>query len=129
DELLLRQRQALDHVAAATGRTDIAQDRARLAVDGAAVDAAARRSRLASEEHVRADAQRRDQAELLVDQPDPLRESRRRRREVDPFAGEAKLAGIGRLDTGDDARERGLPGAVLAEQRVDLTRPERRRHL
>ena len=47
----------------------------------------------------------------------------------DRLAGEEDLAAVGLVDAGHDLDQRRFAGAVLAEQRVDLARIERERHV
>ena len=57
-----------------------------------------------------------DEAQILVDEGD--RQGVRPR--MDGLSGEPDLARVGAVDSGQDFYQRGLAGAVLAEQRVDL---------
>ena len=79
--------------------------------------------RFASEQDVAGDVEVVEQVQLLVDERDAAAPSRRvdvahrRRRAVDQH-----VAGVGLLDAADDLHQRGLAGAVLAEQRDDFAR-------
>ena len=95
DKLLLGKRKALDEISAVTRGTDVAEDFGGATVDRAVVDAAADRPRLATEKYIRADTQRRNEAQLLVDQPDAERQRGRRRNMRDRVPGETDLAGVG----------------------------------
>ena len=75
--------------------------------------------RLGAEEDVLRHGQPRDEGDLLGDERDPAHERVARRPERDGLPAHDELALILREDTGDDLAERRLPGAVLADERVD----------
>ncbi len=81
--------------------------------------------RLLAEEDVLGDADRRDDRQLLVERDDPGAVGDAHIGELDLFAVAQHRAGIGGVQAGQDLDERRLAGAVLAEQRVDLSRPHR----
>ena len=82
------------------------------------------RHRLLAEHDVLGDGQDRDEHEVLVDHADPARDGIGRTEDVDRLAVEQDLALVGHRQPVEDVHQRGLAGAVLAEQRVDLARPE-----
>ena len=59
---------------------------------------------------------------LLVDHADAVLDRLARARVVEAPAVPADLAGVGRDQAGQDLQQRGLAGAVLADQRVRLAR-------
>src|SRR5688572_4939302 len=63
---------------------------------------------------------RSDEAEVLVHHADADVERIPRRAEGNGLAADVQLAGVRVVEAGEDVRERALPGAVLAEQRVHL---------
>ncbi|MEY9883986.1 hypothetical protein ABIA43_005520 [Bradyrhizobium sp. USDA 328] len=81
--------------------------------------------RLAVEKQVLRHRQVRQQVDLLVDGGDagPKRRLGRARRDL--FTTDPDNAGISRKNAGDDLDQRGLAGAVLAEQRMDLAGAQR----
>ena len=80
--------------------------------------------RLFAEDDVLGDGQDRDQHEVLVDHADPAGDGVRRAGQGDLFAVEQDRPLIGLGQPVEDVHERGLAGAVLAEQRVDLAGPD-----
>ena len=74
-----------------------------------------------AERHVLGDRERLHEPEVLVHHPDPRVERLPRIREPDRIAVEQDLALVGPVEAREDVRERALAGAVLAEQRVNLT--------
>ena len=77
---------------------------------------------LATEEQVRDDVQVVAQREVLVDGRDPERHRFVGPRDRDGVALEQDLPGVGVVDSGDHLHERGLAGAVVADERHDLAR-------
>ena len=73
-----------------------------------------------AEDDVLRDGERLDEPEVLVHHPDPRVERVARRRQRDGPAVQLELALVGVVQARQDVRERALPGAVLAEQRVHL---------
>ena len=73
-----------------------------------------------AEDDVLGDRERLDETEVLVHHPDPGVERVLRRRERDGPPEELDLALVGVVEAGEDVRERALPRAVLAEQRMHL---------
>ena len=69
-------------------------------------------------------AQLGEQQQFLIDRGDALGRRLAGRGKSDRLAFDPHLAGIGRLHPGDDLDQRGFPGAVLAQQRMDLARPD-----
>ena len=70
--------------------------------------------------HVLGHRHRSDEPEVLVHHPDARRDGLGRRVELVDDPIDLDLAGIGPIDAGQDVAQRGLAGAVLTEQRVDL---------
>src|SRR5207249_8693144 len=77
---------------------------------------------LAPEEEVAPQAELLDQREVLVDAFDPELARLRGRAQLDALAEEAHAPGARRMEAGDDLDERGLPGAVVADEPHDLVR-------
>ena len=79
-----------------------------------------RTSALVAEHHVLGDAQRRHEHEVLVDHPDAERD--RVPWPADPHLAPADADGarVGAVQAVEDVHERGLAGAVLAHEGVDL---------
>ena len=69
----------------------------------------------------------REAEHLLVDHADAALERVARAAEVQPLAVPVQLAGVGLDDAGQDLEQRGLAGAVLADERVRLALARRRR--
>ena len=65
-----------------------------------------------------------DQREVLVDHAEAGGDRVARRAERHGLAVDADLARVGLVEPGQDVHERALAGAVLAEQGVDLARPQ-----
>ena len=80
--------------------------------------------RLLAEDDVLGDGQDRDEHEVLVDHADPAGDRVRGTGQVDLGAIEQDRALVGRGQPVEDVHQGGLAGAVLAEQRVDLARPD-----
>ena len=80
--------------------------------------------RLLAEQDVVGDRQHRHEHEVLVDHADAPADGVGRIVDRDGRAIEEDLAGVGRGQSVQDVHERGLAGPVLAEQGVDLTRPD-----
>ena len=94
---------------------------AHLGFDGARNDAEATADAAAVTEHeVLGDREPGDEPELLVHHADARVDRLTRRCEVDPPAVEGDRALVGAVQAGEDVRQRRLPGAVLAQQRVHL---------
>ena len=75
------------------------------------------------------DRQRLDEAKVLVHHPDPGVDRVARRMELDEAAGDLDLAFVRPVEAGEDVHQRRLPGAVLPEERVDLSRRDVERHV
>jgi hypothetical protein len=65
-----------------------------------------------------------DQHEVLVHHSDPTLDRGLGRADLDGLTVHQDLALVGRIEAVEDAHERRLPGAVLAEERVHLAAPE-----
>ena len=81
-------------------------------------------ARLAAEEDVLGDRQVRRQVQLLVDHADAKVQRGSRVGDLDRLPLEPDLAGVGLVHAGQDLHQRGLAGAVLADQGVDLAGTE-----
>ena len=79
---------------------------------------------LAADRDVLGDREVRAEVHLLVDRAHPGALRLERMRELDARPVELDLAGIREVHAGQDLHERALAGAVLAHQRVDLTREQ-----
>jgi hypothetical protein len=77
-------------------------------------------ARLGAEEDVLRDREPGHERGLLRDRRDPAFERLARRAQRHRLAREEQLAGVWAEHAGHDPAERRLPGAVLADQRVDL---------
>ena len=75
--------------------------------------------RLGAEEHVLGHGQPRDERDLLGDERDPADERLARGAERHRRPPQHQVALVLREDAGDDLAQRGLAGAVLADERVD----------
>ena len=82
------------------------------------------RARFAADEHVLGDRHVGGEGEFLIDRDDAGALGVVRRSEGDRFAIELDFARIGALRAGKDLEQGRLAGAVLAEQRVNLRRPD-----
>ena len=60
---------------------------------------------------------------MLVDHADAGADRIARAAELDRLAVDQDLALVGPVEAGEDVHQRGLAGAVLAEQAEDLARP------
>ncbi len=80
--------------------------------------------RLGAEEDVLGHAQDGDQHEVLVDHADAPGDGIRRALDHDGRPVQEDLAAIGRRQPVEDVHEGRLARAVLAEERVDLARPD-----
>ena len=80
--------------------------------------------RLLAEEDVVGDRQDGHQHEVLVDHADPSRDRVGRPADRDWAPVERDLTLVGRRQPVQDVHQGRLPGAVLAEERVDLARPD-----
>ena len=80
--------------------------------------------RLVREHDVLRDRHDRDEHEVLVHHPDPAVDRVLRRLEDDGLAVHEDLALVGPVEPVEDVHQRRLAGAVLAEQRVHLARPQ-----
>src|SRR6476469_8889196 len=76
---------------------------------------------LATEEHVLDDVEVVAQREVLVDDLDAQGGDVARAVDLDVLALEAVVAAVAAVDAGDDLDQRGLPGAVVADQGRDLS--------
>ena len=119
DHLLLGDAEIADQREGIEVEAEPAGDRAGLRRHAPPADEQARPG-LAADEDVLRDRHVGRQGEFLVDGHDaaPLRVMRRR--QLDAIAGQLDRPGIGLLRPGQDLEQRRLPGAVLAEQRMDL---------
>ena len=81
-------------------------------------------SRLDAEEHVLGHGQPRDERDLLGDERDPADERLARGAERHRRPPQHQVALVLREDAGDDLAQRGLAGAVLADERVDRAGPD-----
>ncbi len=79
---------------------------------------------LRAEDHILQDREVRHQREVLVDGADAEAQGIGRRGDLDLRALDTDRAGVGRLHPGEDVHQGRLAGAILAEDRVDLARPE-----
>src|SRR5713226_5825553 len=75
---------------------------------------------LVPEHHVLRDGEDWDEHEVLVDHADPTSDRIRGIADRDRLAVDEDLAGVRCDESVEDVHERRLPGAVLAEERVDL---------
>ena len=82
----------------------------------------------ASQHQVFEDAQARDEQDVLIDRADAQAQGGGRRRDPHRPAGHFDGAGVRAHHAGNDADERGLAGAVLAQQGMNLAAPEDQRH-
>ena len=80
--------------------------------------------RLLAEEDVLGDGQHRDEHEVLVDHADAAGDRVGGSGDLDRLAVEQDLALVRRRQPVEDVHQRRLAGAVLAEQGVDLARPD-----
>ena len=80
-------------------------------------------ARCRAQHHVLEHRERRHQAELLVDHADPSGDRICGRVELLLGAVHPDLAGVGQVDAAQHIDQRGLAGAVLAQQRMDGARP------
>ena len=85
-------------------------------------DDAATLASMVAEDDVLRDRERLDQPEVLVHHADARVEGVAWRVEADTLAVELDLTLVLPVEPGQDVRERRLPGAVLAEERVHLAR-------
>ena len=96
----------------------------RLATHSSAVDATEALEGLHADEDVLSDAQVGEERRLLEDDRDPCGLRLFRVVEDRFFAVEYESAGFEPVDAGEDLDERGLPGAVLADEAVHLAAEE-----
>ena len=85
--------------------------------------------RLMAKEQVPRNAQQGDEVDLLVDRADPGGLGIAWPGELDRDPAIRDLPAIGLMDTGEDLDQRGLPGAVLADQGPRLPGAEGHRHV
>ncbi len=78
-------------------------------------------ARLTPQEQVRGRVEVRHQPRVLVDHRNAARDRLAGRDDRCRHAIDADAPGVGRVDAGQHAHQRGLAGAVFADQRVDLT--------
>ncbi len=78
------------------------------------------RRRLPAEQDVLGDGELRQQAELLMDERDAVRARLRRGRDLNRLTVDLDRAAVVREQAGEDAHDRRLAGAVLADQAVHL---------
>ena len=77
---------------------------------------------MVAEDDVLGDRERRDEPEVLVDHADPGVEGVARGVEANRLAVQLDVALVLPIEPGEDVRERRLPGAVLTEEGVHLSR-------
>ena len=94
------------------------------AMHGAPIDASAPARRKASKQDVFRGAQRRHEAYLLGNRRNSFRDRVERRAEPRRPPSQEDLPVAGREGTREDLDERRLSGAVLADERMDLRRPD-----
>ena len=128
DELRLADRQARHGRGRLDRRVDLSEELPRPLVHPAAVDGAEPGQRLEAHEDVLGHVEVREQLRVLVDRDHAARPGRHRRGEAHRLAVEPDLARIGLLDAGDDADQRALAGAVLAQDGVDRARGDGEAH-
>ena len=93
------------------------------------VEPVERLDRLDAEHDVLGDGEDRDQHEVLVDHADAGADRVAGAAELDRLAVDEDLALVRPVEAGEDVHQRGLAGAVLAEQAEDLARPDRQVHV
>ena len=123
DELLLGDREIANQRHRVALEADPVGDRAGLLGEAPPADEEPR-ARLAADEHVLGDRHVGGEGEFLVDGDDAGALGVVGRREGDRLAEELDLARVGAVRAGQDLEQRRLAGAVLAEQGVDLGRPD-----
>ncbi len=122
DALLLPDGQLPDARPGVDAEPDVPGDRLDLRLGPAEVEAEP--GLLHAEQHVLGHGLRGHEREVLVDHADPAGDGVARRAERHGLPVEAQLSLVGLVEPGQDVHERGLAGAVLAEQRVDLARAD-----
>ena len=100
------------------------EDLGRLAAHRTPVDRPESATRRMADEDVLGDRQVREESRLLVDYGDAQRPGLGRTLQRDLLTVEQQRAGVGLMDAGQDLDERALAGAVLADQPMDLARPQ-----
>ena len=85
------------------------------------IQPAAGLGRLLAEHDVLGHGHHRHQHEVLVDHADPEVDRGRGRGDLDGLAVDQDLSGVGLVQAVQDRHQRRLAGAVLAEQRVNLS--------
>ena len=94
---------------------------------GVDVEGAGEAGGLVAEHDVLGDGEHRDQHEVLVHHPDAGRDRVTGTGEVLDDVVELDLALVGLVEAVQDVHQRGLPGAVLSEETVDLAGLDRQR--
>ena len=118
--LPLRETKAADRRARIDGHAEVVEQRGRALVQRAPVDDAAPACGQLPQEDVLGDREVRDEVQLLVDDADPEVAGVARAANLDGLTIEADLAGVLAVRAAEDLHQRRLPGAVLAEQHVDV---------
>src|SRR5690606_31252760 len=101
---------------------------ARLRVDARAIDQAVTRRR-PLEKNVLADRKTGDEVALLVNRADAGGDCIARRRKLHRLPVDEHPPAVGAMNPRDDPDKRGLAGAVLTHERMDLTRLEVERYV
>ena len=122
DALLLADRDPVDARVGVDGEPVALRQLVDAPVGGAVVEQHACTSRLGGEHDVLGDGHHRDEHEMLVHHADPVLDRGLRRAQVDRLAAEQDATLVGRVEPVEDVHQSRLPGPVLAEQRVHLTR-------
>ena len=127
--LLLAGRELRDRRARIDVDLEVGEDAARAVEHRPAPDHAERVHRLTAGIDVLRDAQRADEAALLIDHGDAGVGGALLVQAGDRRAVELDRAAVRLIDAGDEVHERRLAGAVLADQRVHLAAPDLERHV
>ena len=121
DELLLGDAAVADQRGRRQAQPELVEQRSGAGVHGLAVEGAARVAQFRAEEHVVRNGQFGDQVEFLVDHGDAVPRGVLGRVDVHRLAEDLDAALVVGVHAGQDVAQRRLAGAVLAEQRDDLT--------
>src|SRR5918992_1616478 len=119
-QLLVGDGQALHRRAGIERDAELAHELSHLAIHLLPRDAARAVERLAPHEHVFRHVEVGEQRRLLVDHGDAAPASVARSVQLHVLAGDHDHAGVRLVNAAEDPHERALPGAVLADERVDL---------
>ena len=128
DELGLADRKAGHRRRRLDRHVDLGQELPCPLVHATPVDGAQPGQRLKAHEDVLGHVEVREQLGVLVHGHDAMCPRRHRRGEAHTLAVEPYLTRVGLLDAGDDAHERALAGAVLAQDSVDRARGDGEGH-